>query len=72
MITIQEAHKYLNLVQLKMAKPILCPVDNEHLPLVSNIDEDDNVYFYCIACNTKLHPGEAMIKHLKLVISNFT
>ena len=43
MITIQEVHKYLNLVEIGMAKPILCPLDNQHTHMVSWIDEDDVV-----------------------------
>ena len=43
MITIQEVHKYLNLVEIGMAKPILCPLDNQHTHMVSWIDEEDVV-----------------------------
>ena len=57
MITIQEVHKYLNLVEIGMAKPILCPLDNQHTH---------------IACNTKVIPGDHLEKKIKLVIKNFT
>jgi hypothetical protein len=72
MITIQEVHKYLNLVEVGMAKPILCPLDNQHTHMVSWIDESDVVSFFCIACNTKIIPGDNLEKKIKLVIKNFT
>ena len=72
MITIQQAHKYLNLVEIGMAKPILCPLDNEHTHMVSWIDEENVVSFFCIACNTKVTPGDYLEKKIKLVIENFT
>lgn len=72
MITIQEAHKYLQLANLGLTKQILCPLDNEHIPMVSWMNEEDDVYFLCIACNTKLTPGDHLEKKIKMVIKNFT
>ncbi len=72
MITIQEAHKYLELTKVGMARPILCPVDNDHLPMVSWMDDEDIVSFICIACNTKITPGDNLVKRIKVVINNFT
>lgn len=71
MITIQEAHKYQELVKDGMAKPILCPVDNDHLPMVSWFNDNETISFLCIACGTKVTPGDNLIKKIKLVINNF-
>lgn len=64
-LTIQEVHAYLKLVELGVTKPILCPLDNDHMPMVSQYDEKSEMpYFYCLACETKLHLGQNLIKFI--------
>jgi hypothetical protein len=72
MITIQEAHKYLQLVNVGMAKPLVCPIDTNHPGMVSWFDKDEKVCFICLACDTKVYPGDNLSKKIKLVISTFT
>lgn len=72
MITIQEAHKYLQLVNLGMAKSISCPIDKDHPDMVSWLDEKENVCFMCLACNAKIYPGDNLTKKIRLVTSTFT
>lgn len=72
MITIQEVHKYLQLTKVGMASPVKCPIDKYHPDMVSWLDEDEKVCFMCLACSAKVHPGDNLIKKIKLVNSTFT
>lgn len=71
MITIQQAHRYLNLASLGLAKPIKCGNDNEHLDLVSWLNEENEVEFICLACNYKIRPGYKMVKFIEYVLDEF-
>jgi hypothetical protein len=64
-LTIQEVHKYLKLVELGVTKPILCPLDQDHMPMISQYDEKSQMsYFYCLACETKLRLGQNLTKFI--------
>ena len=72
MITIQEAHKYLNLSNEGLVKKIKCFNDNDHPDLVSWIEDNDEVIFMCLACSFKIRPGLSMIKYIKTANKKFT
>jgi len=72
MITMQEIHKYLQLVNIGVAKPILCPIDKFHPEMVSWLDKNEKPCFICLGCDTKVYPGDNLIKKIKLVVSTFT
>lgn len=72
MITIQEIHKYLKLVNIGIAKPISCPIDINHPNMVSWLDKKEIPCFICLACDAKVYPGDNLIKKIKLVNSTFT
>lgn len=69
MITIQELHRYKDLVEQGFTPPIPCPISNEHLPPVPFV-KDDEVVMWCLECDTKLHLGERKIRLIKKLIGN--
>lgn len=72
MITIQEAHKYINLSKDGLTKKILCGNDYDHTSLLPSLNEQDEVYFYCLACSYKITPGYKMERYIKFVINNLS
>lgn len=54
---IQVINKYLILSDNDITIPIRCGIDNDHPRLFANMDDDDNIYLYCMACEYKLIPG---------------
>lgn len=70
MLTIQEAHEYLNLANLGIAKPVKCFNDEDHPDLISWVENED-VMFICLACSFKLRPGAKLAREIKFVINNF-
>lgn len=71
MITIQQAHRYLNLVDAGLAKPIKCLNDSDHTDLVTGVNNEDEVYFYCLGCSYKIHPGYKMLRYITFVLDTF-
>ena len=72
MITIQQLHRYMSLVEMRMAPVIPCPIDSEHMPPVA-ILKDDQPALWCLECDAKLTIGErrsVMIKKLLGDIGN--
>lgn len=57
MILIQVLNEYQHLANLGYFEPIKCAMDEEHPILACNIDKNDDVYMYCLACTYKLKPG---------------
>jgi hypothetical protein len=72
MLTIQEAHRYIKIVNYGFAKPIVCLNDKDHLNLVSWVDDNEDVVFMCLACSYKIRPGEKMSKYIRSVNEKFT
>lgn len=72
MITIQEAHKYINLINDGLAKPIKCGNDTEHTDLVTGVTNENEVFFYCLGCTYKINPGYKMVRYIKFVLENFS
>jgi len=72
MITIQEAHKYINLAKDGLTKKILCGNDSDHTSLLPSLNEQDEVYFYCLGCTYKITPGYKMERYIRFVLDSFT
>jgi hypothetical protein len=72
MITIQEAHRYISIVDAGLAKPIKCGNDPEHTDLVTGVTDENEVFFYCLGCTYKIHPGYKMVRYIKFVLENFS
>ena len=49
--------KYLELSNNNTIPPVLCELDNDHGSLMPNLDENDEVFLYCLACEFKIHLG---------------
>ena len=69
MITIQELHRYNDLVDMGFLPPIPCPMDGEHLPPVPFVKDDEPV-LWCLECDTKLHLGQRKVTMIKKLIGN--
>lgn len=67
-LTIQEVHYYNNLVKIGKALKINCPIDETDI-VVSKLDEEDRVFFYCISCKTSFYPGLNTIEKIKHTIN---
>jgi hypothetical protein len=48
---IQYVSKYLLLAEKGLVPRLECPMDQG--PLMPNIDENDNIYLYCLSCSYK-------------------
>jgi hypothetical protein len=68
-ITIQELHRYNNLVEIGIVPPIQCPMDLNHIRTLPWLDEEDRVCQRCFACNTKIFLGQEKIRVIKLLIN---
>lgn len=48
-------HQYL--AELGHTLPVVCTSDPDHGPLFATMDDEDDLYLYCLACNYRLYPG---------------
>lgn len=70
MILIQEINEYQKLAVRGFFKPVGC-MDEDHPPLACNLDENDDVYMYCLACSYKLKPGWNMYETMKERVNQY-
>jgi hypothetical protein len=51
-------HRYRKYVRDNLLPDLYCAKnDGTHLPLVSRMDQDDNVYLYCLTCDYEKQVG---------------
>lgn len=67
-LTIQEVHYYNDLVKIGKALKINCPIDETDI-VISKLDKEDKVFFYCISCKTSFYPGLNTIEKIKHTIN---
>jgi hypothetical protein len=67
-LTIQEVNYYNELVTNGKAKKIECKFDTDDT-VVSKVDSNDNVFFYCLGCHSSFYPGINLIERIKGYIS---
>lgn len=67
MITIQELHRYYKLSQVGATKPILCPSDSDHTPMIPWVEEDEPIMI-CLGCKSKIRFGENLSNAIKSMI----
>jgi len=67
-LTIQEVNFYNELVKGGKAKKIECQFDASDT-VVSKVDSNDNVFFYCLGCHSSFYPGINLIEKIKGYIS---
>ena len=60
--------KYYQLSLENKVLPILCSIDDRDGILVPNLDEDDRVYLYCLACDFKMWPGLELYNNIQFVL----
>lgn len=67
-LSIKEVHSYLNLVNEGRAEKISCPFNETDVAddiIVTKVDEEDKVYFYCLSCKSKFYLGINAIQKIK-------
>lgn len=57
---IQVINEYQFMASQGKFPAVLCVMDKDHGSLACNIDKNDDVYMYCLACSYKLRPGIAL------------
>ena len=67
-LKIQEVNYYNKLVESGKAKKIECKFDTSDT-VVSKVDSNDNVFFYCLGCHSSFYPGVNLIEKIKGYIS---
>lgn len=60
---IQIVSKYLSLAKEGLVPQMDCPLDQG--PLFPNLDNDDNIFLYCISCNYKSYIGLSLYNKIK-------
>lgn len=60
---IQYVSKYLALAEEGLVPRIDCPIDQGLL--FPNLDQDDNIYLYCISCSYKKNMGLDLYNKIK-------
>lgn len=72
MINIHSFKKYYQYSLENKVIAIPCGLDPEHPGLVPNLDIDiegnDIVYLYCLACNFKLYPGLELQNNIEFIL----
>jgi len=65
---IQLVKEYILLSNNKLVPPFLCEWDSEHGSVYPNIDNDDKIFLYCIACDYKNYIGMDTYELMKNLI----
>ena len=69
MITIQELHRYGELVDQGFLPAIPCPMSIDHMSPIPFV-KDDEAVMWCLECDTKLHLGQRKVTLIKKLIGN--
>lgn len=69
---IQVFNKYLLLSDEGKTKPLLCGLDKDHPRLFANIDENDDIYLYCLACDYRMIPGIELYSNIEKVVEGLS
>jgi hypothetical protein len=64
MITIQQLHAYKKLSNAGIIPALTCPIDINHEEIFPWVDENDEIYLWCIFCNSKVHLGIERQKYI--------
>ncbi len=65
---IQYVSKYLALAEEGLVEKIECPLDQG--PVSVNLDYEDNIYIYCLACDYKKIIGISYFNKIKERVDN--
>jgi hypothetical protein len=50
--------------QQQSNEPLMCMDTNHLVPLITALNNEDDIYLYCLECNYKLFPGYNLYKKL--------
>ena len=67
---VQVVSKYLALAEEGLVSRLDCPIDQGLL--VPNIDENDNVFLYCLSCNYKNNMGLEVYDNIRKQVERYT
>ena len=65
---IQYVSKYLSLAEQGLVEKIECPLDQS--PVSVNMDNNDNIYLYCLSCKYKNNIGLSLYNKIKMRVDN--
>ena len=65
MITIQELHAYKKLSDMGIVPALTCPIDVLHTEMFPFLNEDNEIYLWCIFCDSKVYLGENRENYIK-------
>jgi hypothetical protein len=63
---IQYVSTYISLSEEGLVEKLNCPVDNGSL--LSNLDDEDNIFLYCLECNYKKVIGLAFYDKIRAAV----
>jgi hypothetical protein len=67
MLSVQEVTFYNDLVEKNVAGKINCPFDTNDI-VVTKVNDQGEVYFKCLGCDTIFYPGTKVEKIIKNTI----
>jgi hypothetical protein len=70
MISIQEVNFYNSLAERNLVGKINCPFGADDI-VVTKVNDQDEVYFKCLTCDTIFHPGVKVINIIKDTIDKY-
>lgn len=65
---IQYVSRYIELSKEGLVSKLECPI--EQGPLFSNLDEEDNIYLYCLSCDYKKIIGIIEYNRIKKAVED--
>lgn len=65
---IQYVSRYIELSEEGLVSKLECPI--EQGPLFSNLDEEDNIYLYCLSCDYKKIIGLIEYNRIKKAVED--
>lgn len=70
MLSVQEVTFYNDLVERNVAGKINCPFDTNDV-VVTKVNDENEVYFKCLGCDTIFYPGLKIEKIIKDTIDKY-
>jgi hypothetical protein len=67
---VQVVSKYLALAEEGLVSRLDCPIDQGLL--MPNLDENDNIFLYCLSCNYKNSMGLEVYDRIRKQVERYT
>jgi hypothetical protein len=65
---IQTVSKYIALSEEGLVSKLECPIDQGLL--FANLDQNDNIFLYCLSCEHKIYPGISFFDKIGVEVKN--